>query len=216
MLARKRFLAMWLPCRSVEAPGPPHRFATAHTLGAMPRGPILIAVALLAGACGGGTARPAHTADDTGQGGSMHLASDAFEHDGTIPAANTCDGGDASPQLTISGIPGGTAALALVMDDPDAPRGVWDHWVVYDIPAPDGALDIPGGTGPEGTPGSNSWGRTGYGGPCPPSGVHRYFFTVYALDEATGLAPGASKEDLLRSIEGHVLAEATLMGRYGR
>jgi Raf kinase inhibitor-like YbhB/YbcL family protein len=148
----------------------------------------------------------------------MDLTSDAFEHEGTIPAAYSCDGEDVSPPLEVAGIPEGTASLALVMDDPDAPRGVWDHWVVYDVPAPgeSAGLTIPQGTDPGGTAGRNSWGRTGYGGPCPPSGIHRYYFTVYALDVATGLAPGASKDDLLRAIDGHVLAEAILMGRYGR
>jgi len=149
----------------------------------------------------------------------MDLTSDAFEHEGAIPARYTCDGEDLSPPLSITGIPDGTASLALVVDDPDAPRGVWDHWVVSDIPTPGGpspTLIIPAGQAPPGTPGANSWGRTGYGGPCPPSGTHRYFFVVYALDIRPGLPPGASKADLLDAAEGHVLAEATLMGRYGR
>jgi Raf kinase inhibitor-like YbhB/YbcL family protein len=184
-------------------------------------GPALLALAaaVLAASCGDGAARPAHTADPSGQGGTMRLSSDAFDHEGTIPTASTCDGDDVSPPLAITGIPDRTESLALVVDDPDAPGGVWDHWVVYDI-APPGepaaGLTVAAGTAPAGTAGTNSWGRSGYGGPCPPSGIHRYFFTVYALDAATGLAPGATKEDLLAAIEGHVLAEATLMGRYGR
>lgn len=146
----------------------------------------------------------------------MNLSSEAFEHEGTIPAAYTCDGEDLSPPLAITGVPDGAVTLALVMDDPDAPRGVWDHWVVYDVPAPGESLTIPAGVASLGTAGRNSWGRSGYGGPCPPSGIHRYFFTAYALDTALGLPPGAPKGDVLGALDGHVLAEATLMGRYGR
>lgn len=143
----------------------------------------------------------------------MRLTSTAFEHEGDIPSRHTCDGADLSPALAIEDVPSGAASLALVMDDPDAPRGTWDHWVAYDIPTD---AQLPEGVGTVGTPGTNSWGRTGYGGPCPPSGTHRYFFVVYALDTELGLEPGVDKATLLREIEGHVLAEATLMGRYSR
>lgn len=143
----------------------------------------------------------------------MRVGSSAFGHEGDIPRRFTCDGEDVSPPLTLSEVPAGAAALVVVMDDPDAPRGTWDHWVAYDIPVIE---EIPEGVGSLGTAGTNSWGRTGYGGPCPPSGTHRYFFAVYAVDAPTGLAPGADKGDVLDAISGHVLAEATLMGRYAR
>ena len=99
------------------------------------------------------------------------------------------------------------------MDDPDAPGGVWDHWIAYDIPT---GTEIPEAVASLGTAGTNSWGRTGYSGPCPPSGTHRYFFAVYALDTNLGLGSGADKAQVLDALSGHVLAEATLMGRYSR
>jgi len=143
----------------------------------------------------------------------MELTSPAFAHEATIPDRYTCDGSDISPPLQIDNIPTSTVSLALLVDDPDAPSGVWDHWVEFDIEPreiiPESARNL-------GTGGNNSWGRTGYGGPCPPSGIHRYFFTVYALDTELGLAQGATKGAVLDALEGHVLAEATLMGRYSR
>jgi Raf kinase inhibitor-like YbhB/YbcL family protein len=101
----------------------------------------------------------------------------------------------------------------LIMDDPDAPVGTWDHWVAYDI---DIARDVPEGVRSLGTPGRNSWRRTGYGGPCPPFGEHRYYFRLYALDGCLGLREGAGKKQVLAAMQGHVLGEATLMGRYSR
>ncbi len=100
-----------------------------------------------------------------------------------------------------------------MMDDPDAPAGSWDHWVAYDVPVTN---LIPESVASLGTSGNNSWRRPGYGGPCPPRGSHRYFFTIYALDARLDLEPGADKATLLEAIEGHVLAQATLMGRYSR
>ena len=144
----------------------------------------------------------------------MRLTSSAFDHEGVIPARYTCDGADVSPALTLAEIPAGAVSLVLIMDDPDAPAGTWDHWIAYDIPST--TSEIPQAVGSLGTAGRNSFGRTGYGGPCPPGGTHRYFFTVYAIDTNLGLAPGASKAQVLEAISGHVLAEATLMGRYGR
>lgn len=144
---------------------------------------------------------------------SMRLTSTAFEHEGDIPERYSCDGIDVSPSLAIDELPAGAVSLVLVMDDPDAPRGTWDHWVAYDI---EPAVAIPEGVGGLGTAGTNSWGRTGYGGPCPPGGTHRYYFRVYALDSMLGLDPGARKAEVLEALEGHVLAEATLMGRFSR
>jgi len=143
----------------------------------------------------------------------MRLTSSAFEPDGVIPERYTCDGLDVSPPLTIHDVPAGTAALVLTMDDPDCPGRTWDHWVAYDIPT---LAEIPEAVPTLGTAGRNTWGRTGYGGPCPPRGTHRYVFTVYALDRSLGLKPGADKATVLRTLAGHVLAEASLTGRYSR
>lgn len=143
----------------------------------------------------------------------MELTSDAFRNDAAIPSRYTCDGDDLSPPLSISGIPAGAQTLALIVDDPDAPSGTWDHWISYDIPI---TRAIAEGVSGLGTPGRNSWGRAGYGGPCPPVGTHRYFFTVYALDAALGLEAGTRKQALVEAMSGHVLAEATLVGRYSR
>lgn len=142
----------------------------------------------------------------------MRITSSAFTHEGLIPPKYTCDGDDVSPPLAISEVPDGVSHLVLVVDDPDAPGGVWDHWVAYDIPV---TVEIPEAAR-LGTSGRNSWGRAGYGGPCPPSGTHRYFFTVYAVDSALGLEPEADKRQVLDALEGRVVAEATLVGRYTR
>ncbi len=141
----------------------------------------------------------------------MELTSPAFTHEGMIPDRYTCDGADVSPELGIEGVPEGTVSLVLVMDDPDAPGGTWDHWVVFDIPV---TASVPEDVGATGTGGLNSWQRTGYGGPCPPSGTHRYFFTVLALDAELDLAEGATKVEVMAAAEGHVLDEAVLMGTY--
>ena len=143
----------------------------------------------------------------------MRLTSPAFADGEAIPVRFTCDGADVSPALEIADLPEGTACLALVMDDPDAPVGTWDHWVAYDIPV---AAAIPEGVKGLGIAGRNSWRKTGYGGPCPPFGEHRYFFKVYALQSPLGLPAGASKKQVLEAMKGHVLAEAVLMGRYSR
>jgi Raf kinase inhibitor-like YbhB/YbcL family protein len=143
----------------------------------------------------------------------MRLTSTAFEPGTDIPTRFTCDGQDVSPPLTLQDIPAGTVCLVLIMDDPDAPGGTWDHWVAYDIPP---TTDIPQGVPDLGTAGLNSWGRTGYGGPCPPRGVHRYVLAVYALDTRLSLPAAVDKPSVLEAIDGHVLAEARLIGRYQR
>ena len=168
---------------------------------------------LRVGAPGASVKRPPHDGSQTATETRMQLTSSAFEHEGVIPERYTCDGADVSPPLTLSDVPTGAVTLVLVMDDPDAPGGVWDHWIAYDIPTDD---EIPEAVGTLGTPGRNSWGRTDYGGPCPPGGTHRYFFAVYALDTNLGLGPGADKTQVLAVLSGHVLAEATLMGRFSR
>ena len=149
----------------------------------------------------------------------LSISSTAFAQGQAIPAKYTCDGKGISPPLTWSGAPAGTQSFALIMDDPDAPMGTYVHWVIYNIPAALSAL-------PEGMPadamlpngsvqGPNTSRRTSYGGPCPPSGTHRYFFKLYALDAVFKL-PSADKEELLTAIEGHILAQGELMGTYSR
>jgi Raf kinase inhibitor-like YbhB/YbcL family protein len=151
-------------------------------------------------------AREVSTMDD------LKITSMAFEHNGMIPTKYTCDGGDINPPLNIQSIPDRTASLVLIVDDPDAPVGTWDHWVVFDI-EPSNTIDEDSVPGTEGT---NSWGRTSWGGPCPPSGTHRYFFKVYALDTKLGLDSSAKKEDVEEAMGGHVLAKGEIVGKYAR
>ncbi len=150
----------------------------------------------------------------------MELASSAFDNGGMIPPIHTCDGEDVSPPLTWDRLPPGTQSLVLICDDPDAPVGTWVHWVYYDIPPAPGQLPgrIPAVERPPqgGVQGINDFRRIGYGGPCPPGGTHRYFFTLYALDTRLGLQPGLSKAQVLEAMEGHVLQQAQLMGTYRR
>ncbi len=146
---------------------------------------------------------------------SLALQSPAFAWGERIPVRYTCDGADISPPLAWQGAPEGTQAFVLVMDDPDAPGGLWVHWVLYDLPAEVRAL--PEGVQGVGVLGRNSWGREAYGGPCPPPGpAHRYFFRLYALDAWLGLAPGATLEMVSWEMEGHVLAQVARFGVYGR
>jgi Raf kinase inhibitor-like YbhB/YbcL family protein len=151
----------------------------------------------------------------------MIITSSAFKEGGTIPAKYTCDAEDISPPLVWEKIPAGTKSLALICDDPDAVVGTWVHWVAYNIPPDEGKLDENIKKGEKSFPngmiqGSNDWPRIGYGGPCPPSGTHRYFFKFYALDTALDLKPGATKAQLLKAMKGRALAEGQLMGRYKR
>lgn len=150
----------------------------------------------------------------------MQIRSEAFGPSEMIPDRYTCKGEDISPPLEWVDAPEGTQSFALVCDDPDAPLGTWVHWVIFNLPAD--CRSLPEGVPNEehpvcgGVQGTNSWGRIGYGGPCPPGGTHRYFFRFYALDSLLSLGGGASKARLLKSIEGRVLEECELMGRYAR
>jgi Raf kinase inhibitor-like YbhB/YbcL family protein len=126
----------------------------------------------------------------------------------------TCEGEDISPDYTLAGLPDDTVSIALTMDDPDAPVGVWDHWVEFDLPP---ETEIPSNATELGTMGSNSWDTLGYRGPCPPPGdPHRYVMTVYALDALLGLDEGATKDALLAAMEGHVIASGQLIGEFSR
>lgn len=152
---------------------------------------------------------------------SLTLTSPAFEHHGAIPAAHTCEGVDLSPPLAWTGAPAGTRSWALIVDDPDAPdpaapRRTWVHWVVYNLPADTTGLAAGASTRlPPGTlEGTNDWDRTGYGGPCPPIGRHRYFHKLYALDAVLPDLGEPTKAQLERAMEGHVLARAELVGTY--
>jgi Raf kinase inhibitor-like YbhB/YbcL family protein len=152
----------------------------------------------------------------------MHIVmkSSAFPNGGSIPAKYTCDGEDISPPIEWGPLPPGTVTIALIVDDPDAPRGTWVHWVVYNIPSEDRWL-------PEDIPnqpiqpdcclqGLNDFRRIGYGGPCPPGGVHRYFFKLYALNVKLDLAPGSTKAQLLEAMEGHIIGTGEYIGTYSR
>jgi Raf kinase inhibitor-like YbhB/YbcL family protein len=140
----------------------------------------------------------------------MELKSPEFKDGQSIPAEFTCEGTEINPTLTITNIPQRARSLALIVDDPDAPMGTWVHWVVFDIPVTERITEnsIPGKQG------KNSAGNRNYHGPCPPSGVHRYFFKLYALDAVLNLKEGISKEQLEKAMSGHVLAQAQLIGLY--
>lgn len=151
----------------------------------------------------------------------FHLTSTAFKAEGKIPQKFTCDGDNLSPPLSWNGVPSGTKSFALIMHDPDAPRtGGYTHWVIYNIPSSLTQLEenvpkqekLPGGA----IQGVNDSGRLGYTGPCPPSGTHRYYFRMYALDREVDLKAGASKSDLDSALKTHILAHTELMGKYKR
>jgi hypothetical protein len=152
----------------------------------------------------------------------LTLTSRAFPHQGEIPRQYTCDGKDLSPPLEWSGLAAGTRSLALIVDDPDAPdpkapKMTWVHWVLYNIPPETAALKEAVRELPKGAlEGSNDWGRTGYGGPCPPIGRHRYFHKLYALDAVLPDLGRPGKAALEKAMKGHVLAEAQLVGTYQR
>jgi Raf kinase inhibitor-like YbhB/YbcL family protein len=150
----------------------------------------------------------------------IKIKSLAFEAGGMIPSKFTCDGPDVSPALEWESVPENAKTLAIICDDPDAPMGTWVHWVIFNIPAGLGGLeeDVPADEvlSSGAIQGINDFRRIGYGGPCPPSGIHRYFFKIYALDTELDLKPGATKSQVLEAMEGHILAQGELMGRYSR
>jgi Raf kinase inhibitor-like YbhB/YbcL family protein len=160
---------------------------------------------------------------ETKQGGKkmeIKLTSAAFREGDLIPKKYTCDGENVSPPLAWSGVPSTAKSIALVCDDPDAPMGNWVHWVIFNIPASTNKLSekiptnkiLEDGT----TQGNNDFKKIGYGGPCPPRGTHRYFFRIYALDKRIELVPGATKVEILHEMNGHILSEGKLMGKYSR
>lgn len=167
------------------------------------------------------------TSSTTTMSTTLTLTSSAFEHNGIIPSTYTCDDKrDLNPPLTISGVPEGAKSLALIMDDPDVPKalkpdGMFDHWVLFNMPSPPagGTLEIASGA-TVGTPGKNGAGKNQYTGPCPPReyepSEHRYFFKLYALDGMLSLQAGATKADVEKAMEGHIVEQTELVGRYKR
>ena len=148
------------------------------------------------------------------------VKSDSFSDGGMIPAKYTCDGANISPQLSWDNAPKGTKSFVLICEDPDAPMGTFTHWVLYDIPADVHELPenlpkdkiLPNGA----KQGITDFKKVGYGGPCPPNGTHRYYFKLYALDTLLNLEPGLKKEDILKAMNGHILAQGQIMGKYAR
>jgi len=146
---------------------------------------------------------------------SILITSSAFSEGGTIPRMYTCDDKNVSPPLAWTGVPTNTVSLALIMDDPDAPAGTWVHWVLYNLPADQTSLEQ--GKTDVGVDGKNDFGRTGYGGPCPPRGSnHRYYVKLYALDKLLDLKSGATKAQVESAMRGHIVGQGQLIGKYGR
>jgi len=144
----------------------------------------------------------------------IKITSSAFQEGGNIPSKFTCDGSDTSPPLQITGIPSEAKSLVLIADDPDAPGGLFTHWLVWNIPPQTNS--IAEGSAPKGVHGTNDFGKSGYKGPCPPTGTHRYSFKVFALDHELDLRGGAKRSQLDAAMKGHVVAQGELVGRYAR
>jgi Raf kinase inhibitor-like YbhB/YbcL family protein len=174
-----------------------------------------IVVLLLMLTAPAGLMPPAAQGKEPARMNTLTVTSPAFNSGGAIPAKYTCDGTDVNPPLLIGPVPAGTASLALIMDDPDAPVGTWVHWVIWNIPAQTREIrenSVPSGA----NQGKNGWGRNSYGGPCPPSGTHRYFFKLYALDAPLNLGAATGKSELEKAMHGHILGQGELMGTYRR
>jgi len=147
-------------------------------------------------------------------GAKMKITSSAFQEGASIPSKFSCDGANTSPPLQIAEVPSGAKSLALIVDDPDAPSGLFTHWAVWNISPQTNT--IAEGSAPKGIHGTNDFGKSSYGGPCPPSGTHRYYFKIFALDRELDLPSGAKRSQLDAAMKGHVVAQGELMGRYAR
>jgi len=170
---------------------------------------------ILISSCSSNQTSTSETTEPTEAAITMELKSDAFASGQSIPAKYTCIGKNMSPALTWGNAPVGTQSFALIVDDPDAPMGTWVHWVLYNIPS--GTTSLAENTDASGiSVGKNSSSHMSYDGPCPPSGTHRYFFKLYALDATLSLSPGATKEQLLGAMKGHILAQGELMGTFSK
>jgi Raf kinase inhibitor-like YbhB/YbcL family protein len=173
-------------------------------------GKITLALLLLAG-----LSLPTLEAREDTKMAELKISSPVFENNGAIPKKYTCDGADVNPPLKFENIPSAAKSLALIVDDPDAPGGTWVHWVVWNIEPRTGEIrenSVPAGA----LQGMNDFRKHDYGGPCPPSGTHRYFFKLYALDAPVSLNAGAKKTDLEKAMKGHIIAQAQVVGLYGR
>lgn len=186
---------------------------------------VFICIAILLAGCGLGKSSGSEPLVQTieseeGVVVSFQLFSPAFEHKTKIPIRYTCSGDNISPELEWRDVPDGVVSFALIMDDPDAPIGTWVHWVIYNIPADSTGLPEAFGKDRELADGilqgKNSAGKAYYNGPCPPSGTHRYFFKLYALDTMLDLKAGATKPEVLKAIQGHMVGMAELMGTYSK
>lgn len=167
--------------------------------------------AIIAGACA--IALTAMASFAAG-GAKMKITSSAFQEGANIPPKFTCDGSDTSPPLQIADIPSEAKGLALIVDDPYAPSGLFTHWTVWNIPPQTSAVEE--GSAPKGVQGTNDFGKSGYGGPCPPSGTHRYYFKIFALGRELDLRFGAQRGQLDAAMKGHVVAQGELVGRYSK
>ncbi len=168
---------------------------------------------IVVGACGIALAAVTLSPLAAGPAG-IKTTSSAFAQGGNIPAKFTCDGSNTNPPLQFANIPPEAKTLALIVDDPDAPGGLFTHWLVWNIDPK--TTSIPEGAAPKGRQGTNDFGKTGYGGPCPPSGTHRYVFKIFALDRELDLPAGAKRPRLDAAMRGHILAQGELMGRYAK
>ena len=155
-----------------------------------------------------------HTLNQQNEMTNMQLTSSAFQHNSAMPSEFTCDGENINPPLGIIDVPANAKSLVLIVDDPDAPVGVWDHWIVFNVNP--STKEIRQNTQPQGTPGKNSGGRNSYQGPCPPSGTHRYFFKLYALDITLNIPEGSTKKQVESAMQNHILAKSELVGQYKR
>ena len=148
------------------------------------------------------------------EGARMKITSSAFQEGGNIPSKFTCDGSDTSPPFQITGVPSEAKSLVLIADDPDAPSGLFTHWLIWNIPPQTNS--IAEGSVPKGVQGTNDFGKSGYRGPCPPPGTHRYSFKIFALDRQLALRSGAKRGQVDAAMKGHVIAQGELVGRYSR
>src|SRR6266496_874699 len=176
---------------------------------------VLILVSILISSCASSQTKTSETPTTENQATevnmSLEITSNAFANGQSIPVKYSCKGNNISPDLAWNEPPAGTESFALIVDDPDAPMGTWVHWVLYNLPP--NTRSLPENTNSNGmSAGKNSSGNMHYDGPCPPSGTHRYYFKLYALDTNLNLSPGAMKEQVLKEMQGHVLAQGELMG----
>jgi Raf kinase inhibitor-like YbhB/YbcL family protein len=148
-------------------------------------------------------------------GAKMKITSAAFQDNGNIPTKFTCDGADVNPALQLEDTPAQAKSLVLIVDDPDAPSGLFTHWIIWNIDPKTTAI-AESATPHGGIQGTNDFGKSGYGGPCPPSGTHRYYFKIFALDRTFDLKPGAKRGELDAAMRGHIIVQGELMGRYSR